>query len=157
MRILPHLLALVLGATLINARAASDPVSCVPSVIGTVPLVTYEALRPAPVVIRVIVDVTCSTKKAQYSLNLSAQGSNVQLLRGTEVVNATVRLTGSDTGLPFGGDVNAIPGPNNGQGSRIYRHELEFQIEPGQWGSSSGTYTYSFPLIVSLIDKSDSK
>lgn len=155
MRTLHTLFALLLGATLTTARAA--PASCTPQPVSVIQVIQYDALRVGTQVIRVTVEVTCSDKQAEYTVVLGVTGTQVQLLRGTATLNATVRgVTGLDGSVTFGKERNAL-NPGGGQGPRTYRHEFDLQIEPGQWGSAAGTYTLDIPFTVTLVEKGNPK
>lgn len=156
MRTFHTLFALLLGATLITARAAPAD-TCTPLPVSVIPVIQYDALRVETQVIRVTVEVTCSDKQAEYTVRLGVTGTQVQLLRGTATLNATVRgVTGLDGSVIFGKERNAL-NPGGGQGPRRYRHEFDLQIEPGQWGSAAGTYTLDVPFMVTLVEKGNPK
>jgi len=139
------LFAFLLGATLTTARAA--PASCTPGPVSVMPVIQYDALRAENEVIRVTVTVTCDTKQARYKIFLDVPGTQVRLQRGNSILYASVRgAAGMDGSVTFGGDNTA-----GAQGARKYQHVIEFQVEPGQWGSAAGTYTIALPLSVTTL------
>lgn len=150
MRTLHTLFALLLGVTLTTARAAPAS-TCTPRPVSVIPVIQYDALRAETEVIRVTVEVSCTTKQAEYTVRLGVAGTQVQLQRGAATLNATLRGTaGLDGSVTYGNGRNALE-PGNGQGPRTYRHEFDLQVEPGQWGSAAGTYTLALPLSVTTL------